>query len=479
MTTRPRFHLTPVRNWMNDPNGLVHLNGVWHAFFQYNPGGVDWGNMSWGHSSSTDLARWREHPVALRHGAHEQIYSGSVVVDDDGTLTATYTSAYAHGIQAQSVAVSRDGGASWQPDPANPILDRGSSDFRDPKVIRVADDGGSGRWVMVAVEAVERRVLFYASDDLRTWRETGSFGPLGDDGVVWECPDLIRLHVDDDPAQERWVLLLSTNPVGADADPAGSAMHYVVGSFEAGVFFASDERLHRLDHGRDFYAGVTFDSTPDDEAIMLAWMSNWRYAHVVPATTWRGAMSLPRRLSLRAIAGGERLFQHPVSPFLNELEACDALDPRDGVELSSHVIAELRWEPSVTGDLRLRVTGQTGESVEILHDRVADTISVVRDGNAARALHPDFAGATTAPIISSGTQLRLLLSLDGPLLEVFLNDGESTLSNLVTLGAGPVTLLATAADSPTLESVTLQVVDVADMEKPPTRGGFSGGDGGI
>ena len=442
---RPRFHLAPARNWMNDPNGLVHTGGRWHAFFQYNPAGNDWGNMSWGHASSPDLLHWEEHPVALAHRPGEQIFSGSVVAGPGDALTAFYTSAYAHGIQAQSRATSLDGGLTWTPDAANPVLDRGSPDFRDPKVVALPDGG----WLMLAVEAVERCVVFYASDDLDEWRETGSYGPLGPEGVVWECPDLVRLPVEGSDAT-AWVLLLSTNPVGDDADPVGSAMHYVVGDLVDGVFRADEDVLLPVDHGRDFYAGVTFHDAPDGAAVMLAWMSNWRYAHAVPTAPWRGAMSLPRTLGLRRIAGALRLVQHPVLP------AAPDATPLPEAGIDPHALIEIRRDPADTGILRIRLDGEADAAVEIVHDPTARTLTVSRTGEAAQTLHPDFAGARVAPLLEAGVAVFTIV-LDGPLLEVFADRGATVLSHLVTLGAGPVAVRATSegAEAPAVRIVGL------------------------
>lgn len=449
---RPRFHLTPARNWMNDPNGLVFADDRWHAFFQFNPEGNDWGNMSWGHASSPDLLHWEEHPVALRHRPGEQIYSGSVVAGDDGTLTAFYTSAYDRGIQAQSRATSVDGGFTWTMDAANPVLDRASSDFRDPKVVRVPGGG----WLMLAVEAVERRVVFYASDDLTAWRETGSFGPLGPEGMVWECPDLVRLPVEG-TTERVWVLLLSTNPVGDDADPAGSAMHYVVGDLVDGVFRSPAVDLRPLDHGRDCYAGVTFDSAPGGAAVMLAWMGNWRYAHVVPTSPWRGAMSLPRTLGLRRIDGALHLVQRPVLPSSDALEV-------ESLVLEPHAVLDVSWDPDASGTVRLRLEGEGDAAVDVVHDPAARTLSVSRAGRTADALHPDFAGIRPAPLVGPVTG-SLTVVLDGPLLEVFADDGVTVLSHLVTLGSGPVTVSATA-ESSVVPTVRLRAMVDAAQEGP-------------
>ncbi|MGI9822823.1 glycoside hydrolase family 32 protein [Agromyces sp. Marseille-Q5079] len=480
---RPRFHFTPQRNWMNDPNGLVYDRGLWHLYFQYNPEGADWGNMSWGHATSADLRHWTEHEVALRYRDGEQIFSGSVVAtpvasaagsasagadsaDDETLLTAFYTSAYDDDHQAQSRAISRDGGYTWEPDSQNPVLDRGTSAFRDPKVIRFTDDDGTTRYVMLTVEADDRQVLFYSSSDLRSWQFLSSFGPLGDTGVVWECPDLVPLAVDGDPDDTRWVLLLSTNPVGDDPDAAGSSMSYIIGAFDGVSFTPDASELTRLDHGRDFYAGVTFDSAPDGEAVMLGWMSNWRYAGAFPSSPWRGAMSLPRRMSLRTVAGTVRLVQQPVG-FVGELLAGAVPSTVSGASrladftLSGHSLVELEWDPASTGTLRLQLRGDADALVELSHEPSSNELSVTRSGAAMEAVHPDFPSTSTVALPGEGDRpLRLLVSLDGPLLEVFANDGEATVSNLVVLGVGPV------SSTLTIERPGPVAVTVADVHSP-------------
>ncbi|ANJ26119.1 glycoside hydrolase family 32 protein [Agromyces aureus] len=481
---RPRFHFTPQRNWMNDPNGLVYDRGLWHLYFQFNPEGADWGNMSWGHATSTDLRHWTEHEVALRYRDGEQIFSGSVVAvpvgfaagcasaGDETLLTAFYTSAYDDGHQAQSRATSHDGGYTWEPDAENPVLDRGTSAFRDPKVIRFTDDDGTTRYVMLTVEADDRQVLFYSSHDLRSWEHVSTFGPLGDTGVVWECPDLVPLAVDGDPDDIRWVLLLSTNPVGDDANPDGSSMHSVIGSFDGVRFTADAAELTRLDHGRDFYAGVTFDSAPGGEAVMLGWMSNWRYAGAFPSSPWRGAMSLPRRMSLRTVAGAVRLVQQPVG-FVGEFLSGAATSTPFGADqpgdftLCGHSLVELAWDPASTGALRLQLRGDADALVELSHEPSSNVLSVTRGGAAMEAVHPDFQSTSTVALPRSGDrQLRLLVSLDGPLLEVFVNLGEATVSNLVVLGAGPITATLTT-ELPGPISVTVADLHVAEGRASP------------
>lgn len=195
---RPQHHYTADRNWLNDPNGLVYANGTYHLFYQHNPSGTVWGNMSWGHATSADLLHWDEQPVAIACDEQEAIFSGSAVLDADNTsgfgtaenppLVAIYTSAYSpasplSGRQAQSLAYSTDDGATWTKHAGNPVADRGSADFRDPKVFWY--DGGAGSyWVMVAVEATDREVVLYKSADLKAWEYLSTFGPANATG---EC----------------------------------------------------------------------------------------------------------------------------------------------------------------------------------------------------------------------------------------------------------------------------------------------------
>jgi levanase/fructan beta-fructosidase/levanbiose-producing levanase len=274
------------------------------------------------------------------------------------------------------------------------------------------------------------------------------------------------------------VLLLSTNPVGDEANPDGSSMSYVVGQFDGVRFTADAAELTRLDHGRDFYAGVTFDSAPGGEAVMLGWMSNWRYAREFPSAPWRGAMSLPRRLSLRTVGGMPRLVQQPPI-FVDEHLAGAATATVFGgsqpfnLALSGRSLIELVWEPESTGTLRLQLGGDADALVELEHEPLSNVLRITRGGAAMHAVHPDFSSTSTVELGGDGDRrVRLLLSLDGPLLEVFANDGEATASNLVVLGTGPVeATLDTERDGP----ISVTVADVRDAEGRATavRAGVS------
>lgn len=249
-TYRPAYHFSPAKNWMNDPNGMVYHKGIYHLFFQHNPSGNTWGNMSWGHATSTDLVHWQEQPLAISTDTQEDVFSGSVVVDKNNTsglgttenppLIAIYTSAYKdasphRGLQAQSLAYSLDDGQTWTKYSADPVLNRNSANFRDPKVFWYSTAEG-GYWVMAAVEALDHKVLLYKSTNLKDWTALSEFGPANATGGLWECPDLFPLAVDGDPNNVKWVMVVNINPGGV---AGGSAGQYFMGSFD-GVTFTSE-----------------------------------------------------------------------------------------------------------------------------------------------------------------------------------------------------------------------------------------------
>ncbi|MFJ9036751.1 GH32 C-terminal domain-containing protein [Streptomyces sp. NPDC102406] len=244
-TYRPQFHFTPQKNWMNDPNGLVHYKGEYHLFYQYNPNGNSWGDMSWGHAVSTDLVHWKQLPLALSHDDKEMVFSGSAVVDRDNTtgfgtkqnppMVAIYTSVdKATGIQAQALAHSTDRGRTWTKYRGNPVLDIGSKEFRDPKVQWYEP---TKSWLMTVSLSTEHKVRFYSSKNLKDWKQLSEFGPAGATGGVWECPDLFPLPVDGDKKRTKWVLVVNLNPGGI---AGGSGAQYFVGDFDGKKFTAED-----------------------------------------------------------------------------------------------------------------------------------------------------------------------------------------------------------------------------------------------
>jgi sucrose-6-phosphate hydrolase SacC (GH32 family) len=298
---RPRAHFTPAQNWINDPNGLLYYKGKYHLFFQHNPSGILWGNMSWGHSVSSDLQRWEHLPVAIDCTDTTGIFSGSAVVDfnntsgfgstDNPPLIAIYTvHQNDESNQSQHIAYSLDEGLTWTKYADNPVLDLGMKDFRDPKV---SWNEFTESWLMTIAKPHEYKIAFFSSTDLKNWDHLSDFGPLGATGGIWECPDLFSLRAPN--GDLKWVLLVSLNPGGI---AGGSGTQYFIGDWDGKTFSTDQSETKWIDYGRDNYAGVTFHNAPDNRRIFLAWMSNWDYAAKLPSPIWRGSMTTPRELAL-------------------------------------------------------------------------------------------------------------------------------------------------------------------------------------
>jgi fructan beta-fructosidase len=296
---RPQFHFTPQQNWMNDPNGLVYYQGEYHLFYQYNPNGNVWGDMSWGHAVSHDLVHWEHLPIALKAEKDAQgnvtqmFFSGSAVVDLNNTsgfgrpgnppMVAIFTSLYPQartlkngksveaGTQAQSIAYSLDRGRTWTQYAGNPVIPLPPSpyadqfrDFRDPKVFWYEP---GKKWVMVAVLSALRKAVLFSSTDLKQWTYMSEFGPANAVGGVWECPDLFELAVDDrsgdgdnkhNKRTKKWVLSINLNP-GAVA--SGSGAQYFIGTFDGTRFTAENVIDNSPPPGtvfQDFETGTTF-----------------------------------------------------------------------------------------------------------------------------------------------------------------------------------------------------------------------------
>lgn len=294
---RPGYHFTPPYGWMNDPNGMVCKEGEWHLFYQYNPYGSMWGNMHWGHAVSRDLTHWTHLPVALEPDALGTVFSGSCVVDRDntagfgpGALVALYTSAGEH--QSQSLAYSTDNGRTFTGYPLNPVI-VSDKECRDPNLFW---DAGRNRWVLILAAALERELWIYTSPDLKEWTRRSVFGGYGAREGVWECPDLLELPVRG-TGEKKWVLICNLNPGG----PRGnSATQYFVGDFDGEEFRcdSSPETVRWMDYGMDHYAAVSWSNAPEGRHTVIAWMSNWQYANLVPTMQFRSAMTLPRELEL-------------------------------------------------------------------------------------------------------------------------------------------------------------------------------------
>lgn len=423
---RPELHFTPAANWINDPNGLLYYKGKYHLFYQHNPSGILWGNMSWGHSVSSDLQRWEHLPVAIDCTETTGIFSGSAVVDfnntsgfgslDNPPLVAIYTvHQNDESNQSQHIAYSNDEGTTWFKYADNPVLDLGMKDFRDPKV---SWNSETNTWLMTIAKPLEYKIAFFTSKDLKSWEHLSDFGPLGATGGCWECPDLIPLTTPN--GATKWVLLVSLNPGGI---AGGSGTQYFIGDWDGKNFTTNQLDIKWIDYGRDNYAGVTFSNAPDNRKIFLAWMSNWDYAAKLPSPIWRGSMTAPRELTL--------------------------IEYKNELHLSALPIAELRKSTehllTINADEDHEITISEGEKkLLITFDSTSKTITVDRSNAwfAELADHPQVTPAIELP------QFTLQLLLDHGSLELFVVETGLAVTTLTTLPATSVILQKTAKRLP-------------------------------
>ena len=432
---RPQIHFTPAKNWMNDPNGMVYVNGTYHLYYQYNPQGNDWGNMSWGHATSTDLMHWTEQPVALTRDALGDIFSGSAVIDKDNTagfganaMVALYTSAGSDGKQQQSMAYSTDGGNNFTRYTANPVIKNDDDNLRDPKVFW---HEASKHWIMALAKGWKMGVEFYASTDLKSWQHQSTFFvPLaGRPSLQWECPDLIQMG-------NKWVLLVSVNPGGPIL---GSGMMYFVGQFDGKEFKADitpevggTVEPQWLDYGMDNYAGVTWSNT-GDRRIMIGWMNNWTYAGAVPCSPWRSAMTLPRELKL-TVVDGKSLLCAPVVSEIDKIAGTWSTShsvPQNGETLDVNDAYQLRLTLSLDKNTTVTIGNDRDEYFSFDVNAEARTLTAHRTSATGKTFGTFSIPSIQAPLNTTGNTVTIDLFVDQSSVELITAGGTMSMTNLV------------------------------------------------
>ena len=415
---RPLYHHTPAYGWMNDPNGMFFKDGVWHLYFQHNPYGSQWENMTWGHSTSTDLIHWTFQGDPIQPDAWGAIFSGSSVVDKNNTagfgenaIVALYTSAGEN--QTQSMAYSTDNGKTFTKYDGNPIITSNVPDFRDPHMFWNED---IKKWNMIL--AAGQQMNIYSSDNLKDWKFESSFGAeYGSHGGVWECPDLMKMKVRGTD-KEKWMLVCNINP---GCPFGGSATQYFVGDFDGHKFTCESkpEVTKWMDYGKDHYATVTFDNAPNGRHVALAWMSNWQYANQVPTMQYRPANSIPRDLGLFEYKGNTYCSVTPSE----EITAARSKKPSKSLSEACEMVVNLK------GDATITLSNSKGEKVVMTYKAKDETFSMDRTLSGKTDFSSDFAAITTAPVYGKMNKLRIFI--DKSSIEVFDNDGKMAMTNLV------------------------------------------------
>lgn len=433
---RPQYHFSPPANWMNDPNGMVYFEGEYHLFYQHYPDGNVWGPMHWGHAISADLIHWEHLPIAIYPDELGWIFSGSAVVDWENTsglgtgnqppMIAIYTYHLDSGekagrddYQTQGIAYSNDKGRTWTKYENNPVLSNpGIKDFRDPKVTWQEE---SESWIMSL--AVKDKISFYTSSNLLEWTYQSDFNPeWAAYGGVWECPDLFPLTTE--TGQEKWVLLVSINPGGPNG---GSATQYFVGDFDGKAFTTETTEVKWLDYGTDNYAGVTWSDVPkeDGRRLFLGWMSNWLYANEVPTEVWRSAMTVPRTLELLVKDDDFSIASRPVVE-LEKLRSSTKEQEGKLINLESDLL-EIELE-SLGSDFELLFSNDQGD--QLLISKIGDDIFFDRTQSGLIDFSAQFPAIHQIPLL--GIQVGdIRIFLDRSSIEIFINDGESVITELI------------------------------------------------
>ena len=414
---RPLYHHTPQYGWMNDPNGMFYKDGVWHLCYQYNPYGSQWENLSWGHSTSTDLINWKAEPTALEPDALGMMFSGCCVVDKNNTagfgkdaIVALYTTAGAR--QTQSLAYSTDGGKTFTKYADNPIITSNVPDFRDPHVFWNEE---AGFWNMIL--AAGQQMSIYSSKDLKEWKHESDFGAeYGNHGGVWECPDLMKMNVKG-TNKDKWMLICNINPGGPFG---GSATQYFIGQFDGHKFTCEDEPSETkwMDYGKDHYATITFDNAPGGRHVGIAWMSNWQYANQVPTKQYRSANSIVRDFGL---------FEYKGETYCSITPAKEMLAAR-GARVSQPTEA-CEIVVTVKGDAQITLRNAKGERVVMTYDDEEETFDMDRRRSGNISFSDAFPVATSSPTYGKVRQLRIFV--DRCSVEAFDGDGKMCMTNLV------------------------------------------------
>lgn len=474
---RPAYHHTPLYGWMNDPNGMFYKDGMWHLYYQWNPYGSKWQNMTWGHSSSKDLVTWEHHPAAIEPNGLGAVFSGSSVVDTDNTagfgenaVVSLYTSAGVS--QIQSLAYSEDGGQTFEIYPGNPVITL-ESEARDPNMFR---DAANGQWVLALAHALDHEMLFFTSPDLKNWTLQSAFGKgIGAQDGVWECPDLFKLKVDGTD-EEKWVLVCNINPGGPFG---GSATQYFVGDFDGKTFKADADAEGNIptkwmDYGKDHYATVSWSDAPDNRRVLLGWMSNWQYAAEVPTMQYRSANTLPREAGLFKGSDGRIYMSSSPSPELVGLRDKETVRVsnksvgRKAREFSLPVANDGVCEILLDFDCRksdsvdIRIANKAGEYVTLGYNPSDRTLSFDRRHSGIVDFSQDFPSVTVAPTFENDGKISLRVFIDKSSMEVFGNDGKFVMTNLV-FPTKPYTTLSIAADGGSARIENLKIYSIKEL----------------
>lgn len=401
---RPQFHFSAKQNWLNDPNGMIYFDGLYHLFFQHNPLENKWGNMTWGHAVSRDLVHWQQRANAIEPDKLGTIFSGSAAFDEDNTsglgtkenppLVAMYTAAGQP--FTQCLAYSLDKGKTWQKYASNPILNHIVHENRDPRIFWHKP---SKQWIM-ALYLDHDDFAIYGSPNLKEWKELSKYTLTGSN----ECPELFEIPIEG-TKETKWIFF-------------GANYRYVVGSFD-GKEFKPEQDPIRGDYGANFYASQTYNHTPDGRRIQIAWMNG---PGPYPNMPFNQQMSFPCELKLIRTEAGLRLTRTPVQE-LYKLHDFPIQFPASTLERGTRRDLELK-----KGEYDLTFKGQLrAESVLTIHVHGCE---VRIDGKN----HTISLFGNSAPLPTKDGKFEVRLLIDRSSVEVFAQQGLVSMTSLIPMG---------------------------------------------
>lgn len=422
---RLHYHVMPPVGLLNDPNGLVYFNQLYHLFFQWNPFQTDHGSKFWAHMTSKDLIHWEWQPIALAPSDpfdKNGCYSGSAIVHENKLYlfyTGNVRDQAGNRESNQCLAISEDGITFEKKGPLFTVPEGYTPHFRDPKVWKEND-----MWYLVIgaqTEHLQGRALLYKSQNITEWQLVGEISdkekPLTDFGYMWECPDLLLFDNQD-------VLLFSPQGI----EPQAYQYHniyqtgYLSGVLDRQTANFNHQEFIELDNGFDFYAPQT---TVDGQGrrIMFGWMGlpeTDEAFHPTKDYRWIHAMTIPRELTLKQGI----LYQQPVKeltqlrkePLLNQQQKL--VDEVVTLHEIHHDALEFIFQVHAFKGKSLEVS--FSEHTKLVFNKEMQTLTLHR--NSIKSYQSE---ARTTDL-QELTELRVYL--DASSIEVFVNQGEKVFS---------------------------------------------------
>ena len=456
---RPAYHMTPYVGWLNDPNGFSYYKGKYHQFYQYNPYDVRWAPMHWGHAVSTDLLHWEYLPCALAPDSPVDngpgCFSGSATEMDDGKQLLMYTSVVAEkqpngemrDIQTQSIAIGD--GLNYEKPACNPVLTQkdlpegfSKFDFRDPKIWREADGTYSVVTVCLTEDGSGAAALFQSKDGF-DWHFVTVLERCNNQyGKMWECPDFF-------PLDGKQVLMLGPMEMLPKGEfHNGHNVIAFIGSYDQATHTFTKENVQLMDGGIDFYATQT-TLAPDGRRIMTAWLQTWSDTEDKPkGCKWFGQTICPRELHIK----DGRILQTPV----RELDAVHGkrtfhenvtVQGETSLEGIKGRVADLTVtvQPGEYRSFTLKLAADADHHTSLTYDPHTSELTLDRSYAGSRA---DIVHRRSCKVRSQNGALKLRILLDKNSVEVFVNDGEQTMTAWIYTpqSAQDITFAATGSD---------------------------------